>query len=161
MLRERFDNQLSLHNVTQICKSFEAARLTKEAMAQDDDVPRLAAFRKRSSYKAIVFLDKRSDKTDTKAQCKSCGQSPQARHRYPASNRYLNGGKCGHFANEHKAQCLELSEVASSNINVKVLVPSTLRLIAWDNCFFKRQEHPQHRLLISVCQGREVQQPQP
>ena len=63
VLREPFDSQLSLDKVIRICKSFEAATLTNEALAQED-VPRLAAFRKRSSYKAVSTPGKRSGKAE-------------------------------------------------------------------------------------------------
>ena len=48
-------------------------------------------------------------------------------------------------------------------MKVKVHVPSTLRLIAWDTCFFKgRNNRPRASLVDNrVYQGLELQQPQP
>ena len=53
ILREPFDSQPPMDKVIRICKSFEAATLTKKALAQEN-VPRLlAAFHKRSSFEAV------------------------------------------------------------------------------------------------------------
>ena len=124
-----------------------------------------AAIRKRSSYKADAFQDKRSDKTDIKAQCKFCRQSPHARHRCPASNRRcLNCGKLvisPMYARHSVSSAWSHLKLPLQMIKVKVQVPSTERLIACGTCVFKRSEHSEHCLLISVYQGLEVQQPQP
>ena len=116
VLREPFDSQLSLDKVIRICKSFEAATLTKEALAQED-VPRLAAFRKRSSYKAVSTPSKRSGKAEVKAQCKYCGQRSHARKQCPASNQTcLNCGKVGHFATVYRAACSTVGVVRSHSL---------------------------------------------
>ena len=63
VLHEAFDSQLSLDKVIRICKLFEAATLTKKALAQED-VPRLAACRKRSSYKADSTPSRQSGRAE-------------------------------------------------------------------------------------------------